>query len=1313
MAQSPGSSVAPDKDVIVISDDSDSDSGSECQLVVPEKPRVKAEPDEEANKTFPVDSNTSQNEITATSHDNGFDDKPLATFTSTTTKSELAELFHEQNDTTSHESNDDEEDIKPDKPNSNSGPIMLIERNDGQKDTPVAQTTIENLDRVAEDAGSHHDGDANDKIHSGKQGLAERKVEDGHTDVDLVKAADDGSNVPQPHVTQLTRPESFDEYKTLGHPEQVDLGGPSEPPFPPEEDLEMHGLEALQQYNQNKTNLRDLEDGDDAIDESAWNSAGLSNNLVEENSDEMDWNAVIDKDPAAEDAQAAAYFAHRKAEYEKKVAAKTNTKADDMLFATEKLAEHRRLRDIARRKLVVNNTPTRDDLPAGYEEADSLFVPEIPTLPGPPPKEGPAPKTRNRLSKKELQDAISAGIDAGFGEGRKPKRKAAASTEDRQPRKKRGTNQNGGVPKSYKKRSQPRRPNLSNLQSLGQTNIVGAAQANASRPDMPTFTSSNKATALKELIASIPSAERGSANSDRAAVLEATKKFKGRGAVRSDNHGGWKLRGMESSLYNHQLLGAAFMRERETGEIKPKGGLVCDEMGFGKTIQMIANILDGKADEGSAIKTTLIIAPPTLLNQWMQEMDKHVKGNAMGRILRFHSGSRLQSNNIVADLTAYDVILTTYGEVQKSYPLAEPPKNLASEEQKNKWWKDYFLNNVGPLHRIKFHRIVLDEAHHIKNHTSKTSIAVRALTGIYRWCITGTPILNYIEELFPYFSFLRVPHTGDYATFCHNYCNNRINKDPVNMGRLHNVLRGIMLRRTHVDTLFNAPIVKLPGITHNTILVEFNAVERNIYNIVKSRYIQRINTYSTSGNLNSNYGNILGMLMRLRMLCSHIMLCQDVLKRLFVAADIETLWRLAAKEVSASRDNVAVNMMRALRKMLIANENTLKTFQTRELEGANVTPDVEDDENLATGSDYGLSFQFRKFLRALATSETWTEVHLRSICAKCRQPPDEPVCTSCFHVYCQECMTAMHEERTKRGEEKMACLECQTFFEESSPCSGLKELGFNNQEMAAKVEKKKRRLAKLTQKATGGARGAGFRHGSDTLDDNSEGEEEDLDWLEAGGDLLPSAKLLAAKAAILNWKKRDEGQKVLVYTQFLGLGKIFSKVCSAEGWGHVLFNGKMSLDARDRAITKFQHDPNIFIMICSLKAGGVGLNLSMASKVIILDLWFNSSVEAQAYCRAFRIGQENRVDVLRFVVKGSIDEDLIRMQERKDVEVTGAIGPDSMGKRATIQQLLELFGEVKEQGQNEFILVEDENDGQDDGDGDNVDLTHRLPPRPF
>jgi SNF2 family DNA or RNA helicase len=295
----------------------------------------------------------------------------------------------------------------------------------------------------------------------------------------------------------------------------------------------------------------------------------------------------------------------------------------------------------------------------------------------------------------------------------------------------------------------------------------------------------------------------------------------------------------------------------------------------------------------------------------------------------------------------------------------------------------------------------------------------------------------------------------------------------------------------------------------------------------------------------------------------------------------------------------------------------------------------------------------------------------------------------------------MSFESAQREEVKVSCLECGTSYEEASPCSGLQELGYNSPTTIAKVEKNRERKNSKAPKKKKGRK--------ETGDSDSDSEPEDVDWIELPGAPLPSAKTSAAKACILNWLDKAPETKIIIYTQFLDMIRILQKMCTIEGWGFVTFTGKMSFPARDKSIKTFRDDPHTSIMLCSLKAGGVGLNLTMASKVIILDLWFNSSVEAQAYCRAFRIGQEKKVEVIRFVIKDSIDEDLIHMQERKDIEIGAAMGPDTQKKRATITELLSLFGEVREEGNNEFILVEDE-EVQEDSD---VDMAEIVPPRPF
>jgi SNF2 family DNA or RNA helicase len=77
----------------------------------------------------------------------------------------------------------------------------------------------------------------------------------------------------------------------------------------------------------------------------------------------------------------------------------------------------------------------------------------------------------------------------------------------------------------------------------------------------------------------------------------------------------------------------------------------------------------------------------------------------------------------------------------------------------------------------------------------------------------------------------------------------------------------------------------------------------------------------------------------------------------------------------------------------------------------------------------------------------------------------------------------------------------------------------------------------------------------------------------------------------------------------------------------------MNFDARDKSVESFRNDPDKKILLCSLKAGGIGLNLTMASKVIILDLYWNECVEQQAFCRAFRIGQEKGMDTLPVLLR--------------------------------------------------------------------------------
>lgn len=275
----------------------------------------------------------------------------------------------------------------------------------------------------------------------------------------------------------------------------------------------------------------------------------------------------------------------------------------------------------------------------------------------------------------------------------------------------------------------------------------------------------------------------------------------------------------------------------------------------------------------------------------------------------------------------------------------------------------------------------------------------------------------------------------------------------------------------------------------------------------------------------------------------------------------------------------------------------------------------------------------------------------RSACSFCNDIAEDPWKTQCYHVYCKKCLEYMQEKAASEGKEGSRCVVCQTLYTSSSPCDqmnfekekdGLDDDSmddYSDQELLRRKPKKnKKKRAMLVE------------HAKDWID------------LADGNDILPSAKTLAIKAQIINWLQEDPNMKIIIYTQFKAMIRILSKVCSAEKWKYSTYHGGKSHEARDLAIQEFSENPDMRIMLASLRCGGVGLNLTMAQKVIVVDPWWNSSVEQQAFCRVFRIGQEQETSMTRFVVEKTVDENMIRMQERKQKEIDSVMDNDQHRK---------------------------------------------------
>lgn len=126
-----------------------------------------------------------------------------------------------------------------------------------------------------------------------------------------------------------------------------------------------------------------------------------------------------------------------------------------------------------------------------------------------------------------------------------------------------------------------------------------------------------------------------------------------------------------------------------------------------------------------------------------------------------------------------------------------------------------------------------------------------------------------------------------------------------------------------------------------------------------------------------------------------------------------------------------------------------------------------------------------------------------------------------------------------------------------------------------------------------------------------------------------------------------EQHKVLIFSSFVKHLQILADYFDQQKWAYAWLTGSVSPADREREIAKFSQEENVNCFFISLKAGGVGLNLTAADYVFIIDPWWNPAAEMQAVARSHRIGQEKNVMVYRFISSSTIEEKIIRLQQEK------------------------------------------------------------------
>ncbi|XP_059483687.1 transcription termination factor 2-like [Neocloeon triangulifer] len=372
-------------------------------------------------------------------------------------------------------------------------------------------------------------------------------------------------------------------------------------------------------------------------------------------------------------------------------------------------------------------------------------------------------------------------------------------------------------------------------------------------------------------------------------------------------------RGLEVELLPHQKKGLAWCLWRE--EKHPRGGILADDMGLGKTLSMIALILRSKelrrdneenivASPGGLKKgKTLVVCPASVLKQWESEIVKRCEPRALVPFV-YHGTSRGISLN---RLCRADVVITSYaivgreGKVTMDYLPGQEPRPS------------------GTLFQVKWERVILDEAHTIRNPKTQLAQGAYQLQSKYRWCLTGTPLHNKLKDIYSLFNFLK------FTPFTNEMVWRRVaeNKTSAGLERLNTVMKTVMLRRTKVELLEAGQLDCLPskGMTEvplvlnpeedkiyqymlkksKTLMAKFilqraermvetgedvYAVRKAMEQLEKDGFDVKKGMHKGGGNVKSSH--ILVLLLRLRQICCHTSLVRDKLDtEIMEAEDID------------------------------------------------------------------------------------------------------------------------------------------------------------------------------------------------------------------------------------------------------------------------------------------------------------------------------------------------------------------------------------------------------------------------------------------
>lgn len=698
---------------------------------------------------------------------------------------------------------------------------------------------------------------------------------------------------------------------------------------------------------------------------------------------------------------------------------------------------------------------------------------------------------------------------------------------------------------------------------------------------------------------------------------------------------------MTIKLHKYQELGLTWLQKCEEGS--NRGGILADDMGLGKTIQMLSLMVTRKSEDPRC-KTTLIVAPVALMRQWRQEIEQKIKPGPVHSLTVFvhHGQSKKKS---FSELRHYDVVLTTYGSLGAELKKLEAfalRKHQFPETRPNASERCVLLSD-----EAQWYRVILDEAQCIKNVKTATSKAACRLKSTYRFCMTGTPMMNGVDEFYALVKFLRIRPYHDWTKF-------RLDvSTPLKKGGEHGrdkamhmlqaLCKAVMLRRTKKSTYEGEPILILPERETLVDNPEFSDAEQEFYTALESQTQLKFNRYLKTGTVGSSYSAILVLLLRLRQACCH----PHLLKDFGVAA-----------AAGISPDQLTDLAKKLDPKVVERIKNTGGSFECPVCYDAVVNPAIF----IPCGHDTCREC-FAKIADPANAIRNGQENGGNAKCPTCREVVDPKQITdfeSFKRIHMPELLT---EDEKKELKDLAAELAADDSDSETADDSSEDEededdadqhgnlLGFvvpddvdvddaasGKGEASTSAAKKKEGKGK---KKKGKSKGKGKGKKREKLPKGDKAVTlSELKRLAARNakarkaymrrlreDWMTSAKI-EKTMELLKQIMNETDEKVLIFSQWTSLLDLLEVPIDGEEFGYRRYDGSMNPQMRGDAVDEFRDERSkVRIMLVSLKAGNAGLNLNTASQVIILDPFWNPYIEEQAIDRAHRLGQKREVKV--------------------------------------------------------------------------------------